>query len=184
MLAGDDHVEIGSSLRTAAALGLGDVFLHGNGAGWFDGPHAARREARAAARRHKNPLRVRRAIPEFTDGFREIVLVAPHGPGRALGRERLARGRDQLVVIGLAPGPVQAAAPGRVRVATLNLEPVADAPLRLVASIALAEIARQAGRPAGRGPVPARRWPGYEREIKLAAPGEPLIIDPATLLSY
>ena len=114
-------------MRTAAALGLGDVFLHGNGAGWFDGPHAARREARAAARRHKNPLRVRRAIPEFTDGFREIVLVAPHGPGRALGRERLARGRDQLVVIGLAPGPVQAAAPGRVRVATLNLEPVAEA---------------------------------------------------------
>jgi hypothetical protein len=56
--------------------------------------------------------------------------------------------------------------------------------LRLVASIALAEIARQTGRPTGRGPAPAPRWPVYQREVKLAASEELLILDQAELLDY
>jgi hypothetical protein len=197
LLSGDDHVEVGSSLRSAAAFGLREVFLDDRGAQWFDGPHGQRREARAAARRHKNPLRVRRAPPAFTAGFDEIVVVSPWGPGRALNRQPLTRGRRQAVVIGAAaqqleafPADVIGAAAAqlkafpadRVRVATLGLRESARVPLRLTASITLAEIARQAGRPAARAPAPRR--PAYEREVKLAADGELLILDPATLLEY
>jgi hypothetical protein len=197
LLSGDDHVEVGSSLRSAAAFGLREVFLDDRGAQWFDGPHGQRREARAAARRHKNPLRVRRAPPAFTAGFDEIVVVNPWGPGRALNRQPLTRGRRQAVVIGAAaqqleafPADVIGAAAAqlkafpadRVRVATLGLRESARVPLRLTASITLAEIARQAGRPAARAPAPRR--PAYEREVKLAADGELLILDPATLLEY
>lgn len=184
LLSGDDHVEVGSSLRSAAAFGLREILLDDRGAGWFDGPHARRREARAAARRHKNPLHVRRAPPGLTAGFGEIVVITPWGPGRPLSRERFARGRRLLAVIGLAPEQIQAPPAARIRTATLGLRPAGCAPLRLIASIALAEIARQTGRPAGRGPAPAPRWPVYERQVKLAANGELLILDPAVLLDY
>ena len=184
LLSGDDHVEVGSSLRSAAAFGLQEVLLDDRGAGWFDGPHARRREARAAARRHKNPLHVRPAQLGVTAGFGEVVVITPWGPGRPVSRERFARGRRLVVVIGLAPEQVQASPGARIRTATLGLRPTSCAPLRLVASIALAEIARQTGRPAGRGPAPAPRWPAYKREVKLAADGELLILDPAVLLDY
>ncbi len=184
LLSGDDHVEVGSSLRTAAAFGLREVVLDDRGAGWFDGPHAQRREARAAARWHKNPLHVRRAHAGFTSGFEEIVVITPSGPGQALTRERLARGRRQAVLIGQAPDQVQAAATGRVRVASLGLRQASRAPLRLVASIALAEIARQTGRPSARRPAPARQWPAYEREIGLTTDSELLVLDPIMLLDY
>jgi hypothetical protein len=155
LLSDDDHVEVGSSLRSAAAFGLREVFLDDRGAEWFDGPHGQRREARAAARRHKNPLRVRRAPPGFTSGFDEIVVVNPWGPGRALNRQPLTRGRRQAVVIGAAAQQLKAFPADRVRVTALGLRESARVPLRLVASITLAEIARQAGRPAPR-PTPAR----------------------------
>ena len=191
LLSGDDHVEVGSSLRSAAALGLREVFLDDRGADWFDGPPALRREARAAARRHKNPLHVRRASPGLADGFEEIVVVSPAGPGRAVTRQPLARGRRQLVVIGAGAEQVAALPGGRLRVATLGLREMASAPpLRLIASIALAEIARQVGRPPpGRrpppgGPVSAPRAAAYERELKLVADGELLAVDPAVLLTY
>jgi tRNA G18 (ribose-2'-O)-methylase SpoU len=184
LLCGDDHVEVGSSLRSAAAFGLREVYLAGGGAGWFDGPHAQRREARAAARRHKNPLHVRRAPPGFLAGFDEVVLVAPSAPGRDLPRQPLTRGRRQAVVIGAEPQALEALCGDRLRVATLGLEPVPCPPLRLVASITLAEIARQAGRPTTPGPALARRGPAYERDLKLAADGELLILDPEILLGY
>jgi hypothetical protein len=110
--------------------------------------------------------------------------LAPWGPGRPVSRERLARGRRLAVVIGLAPEQVQAPPATRIRIATLGLRPTGCAPLRLIASIALAEISRQAGRPAERGPAPTPRWPAYRREVKLAAAGELLILDPAELLGY
>jgi tRNA G18 (ribose-2'-O)-methylase SpoU len=184
LLCGDDHVEVGSSLRSAAAFGLREVYLDGDGAGWFDGPHAQRREARAAARRHKNPLHVRRAPPDFLAGFDEVVLVTPSGPGRDLPRQPLTRGRRQVIVIGAPANDLEPVCGDRLRVATLGLRPVSCPPLRLVASITLAEIARQAGRPATQAPAPARRGPAYQRDLKLAADGELLILDPEILLGY
>jgi SpoU rRNA Methylase family len=191
LLSGDDHVEVGSSLRSAAAFGWREVFLDDRTAAWFDGPPALRRESRAAARRHKNPLHVRRSSSGLAAGFEDVVVVSPAGPGRVITRQPLARGRRQLVVIGAGPEQVAALPRARLRVATLGLRELGCAPpLRLVASIALAEIARQVGRPApGRRPPPGGPLPGpraavYERELKLVADGELLLIDPAVLLTY
>jgi hypothetical protein len=148
LLSGDDHVEVGSSLRSAAAFGLREMYLDDRSAGWFDGPPWLRRESRAAARRHKNPLHVRRASPDLAAGLEEVVVVSPAGPGRAITRQPLARGRRQLVVIGAGQEQVAALPSGRLRVASLGPRDLGCAPpLRLVASIALAEIARQVGRP-------------------------------------
>src|SRR5262249_61384720 len=39
LISGADHVEVGSSLRSAAAFGYREVFLEDRGAGWFEGGH-------------------------------------------------------------------------------------------------------------------------------------------------
>jgi tRNA G18 (ribose-2'-O)-methylase SpoU len=183
LLVGDDHVEVGSSLRSAAAFGFRDVLLDDRGAGWFEGPAAVRREARAAARRHKNPLRVHRATLDSAVRFDEVVLVTSCGRGAPLQRERLTHGRRQLIIVGTQPGELATPASARVRVASLQLEPIERAPLRLVASIVLAEIARQVGRrrPA---PGPRPRAAKYEKALELAPAGDVLLVEPYRLLEY
>jgi tRNA G18 (ribose-2'-O)-methylase SpoU len=184
LLSGDDHVEVGSSLRSAAAFGLREVWLEDVGASWFEGEHGRLREARAAARRHKNPLRVRRGSPAIAERFEDIVVIVAQGEGTPLSRERLARGPRQLVVIGADPERVDA--PGaNVRVATLGLAAGDRAPLRITASIALAEIARQVGSAVKPPPSAPPRTPVYERAL---APAEisddDLLLAPETLLDY
>jgi hypothetical protein len=184
LIVGDDHVEVGSTLRSAAAFGFHDVLLEDRGAGWFEGTAAVRREARAAARRHKNPLRVHRADLRSTASFEEIVLVSAFGTGPPLQRERLIRGQRQLLVIGATPNELSTIASDRLRVTTLDLVPMSRAPLRLVASIVLAEIARQVGR---RRPTPGRpapRPPTYETALELASPSQTRLVDPSELLAY
>lgn len=167
----------------AAAFGLEEVWLEDLGASWFEGEHGRRREARAAARRHKNPLRVRPGSPPIAERFEEVVVVVPHGEGVPLARERLAHGARQLVVIGVDPEQVGAFAE-HVRVATLGLAPGPPAPLRIVASIALAEIARQVGA-APRPPPAARpRAPVYERELTLGVCDGDLLLDQEQLLEF
>jgi len=184
LIVGDDHVEVGSTLRSAAAFGFHDVLLEDRDAGWFKGTAGARREARAAARRHKNPLRIHRADLRSAARFEEIVLVSAFGTTPPLRRERLSRGQRQLVVIGATLDEISNAGTDRVRVATLGLAPMEHAPLRLVASIALAEIARQVGR---RRPTPGRpapRPPTYEIALELASAGETRLLDPSDLVAY
>lgn len=184
MLSGDEHIEIGSSLRSAAALGFREIHLEDRGGGWFDGDHHRRREARAAARRHKNPLRVRRASIDLASRFDEAIVVRPDGHGPRINREALTRGRRQLIVVGCLVDDVLSTSAANVRVASLGLEPMADAPLRIVASIVLAEIARQVGKPAARPRARVSRPPRYDREMKLVAGGEMLLIEPEELLAY
>jgi hypothetical protein len=184
LIIGDEHVEVGSSLRSAAAFGYRDVLLEDRGAGWFDGPAEVRREAFAAARRHKNALRVHGASLEVTARFEEIIFVAPWGSDIHLQRRPLARGRRQLVVIGASPEDVAAVAADRTTIATLGLEPMDHAPLRLVASIALAEIARQVG---GKRPMPGRpavQPPAYDDAISLVPEGEVLVVEESCLVQY
>jgi tRNA(Leu) C34 or U34 (ribose-2'-O)-methylase TrmL len=184
LIVGDDHVEVGSTLRSAAAFGFHDVLLEDRDAGWFEGTAAARREARAAARRHKNPLRIHRADLRRAVHFEEILLVSPFGTAPPLHREPLNRGQRQLVVIGATLDEVSNVAADRLRVATLGLVPMEHAPLRLVASIGLAEIARQVGR---RRPTPGRpapRPPTYEIALELASAGETRLVDPSELIAY
>lgn len=184
LLIGNDHVEVGSSLRSAAAFGFTDVLLDDRGAAWFDGPPSVRREARAAARRFKNPLRIHRATLDHAARFDEIVLVIPWGDGTPTRRVRLAHGQRQLVIVGAQPEQLAGLEPERVSIATLDLEPVEHAPLRLVASIAMAEVARQVGR---RRPPPGRageRAPTYEAAIALMTGDEVWHIEAAELLTY
>jgi hypothetical protein len=184
LLIGDDHVEVGSSLRSAAAFGFRDVLLEDRGAGWFAGSPNVRREARAAARRHKNPLRVHpTTLAESASRYDEIVLVTASGAGRPPPRARLARGLRQLVIVGANPNEAPAAAGSRVTLASLGLQPVEHEPLRLTASIVLAEIARQVGRRRPL-PTPPPRVPRYEKAIEPAAGPEVLLIEPAELLTF
>lgn len=184
LIVGSDHVEVGSSLRSAAAFGFRDVLLDDRGAGWFVGSAATRREARAAARRHKNPLRVHRATTADLERFDEVLVVLQSGKRVPLRHNQLARGRRQLVVVGLDAEEVGRLAAGSIRVASLELTPVASAPLRFVASITLAEIARQVGRRRRGPPGPAIRPPKFAAAVRLQPPEDVLYVDPSTLLSY
>jgi len=184
LISGDENVEIGSSLRSAAAFGFREVYLEDRGGGWFEGDHHRLREARAAARRHKNPLRVRRAAIDVASRFDEIVLVTPAGDGRRITQETLTRGRRQLIALGPTFDDLPRGLMSRVRVASLGLAPVAAPPLRAVASIALAEIARQVGQPATRPRPSVSRPPRYDRQMKLVAEGELLLVEPELLLSF
>jgi tRNA C32,U32 (ribose-2'-O)-methylase TrmJ len=82
LIVGEDHVEVGSTLRSAAAFGFHDVLLDDRGGGWFKGSAATRREARAAARRHKNPLRIHRADVRSPRTSRRSSLSARRSPPR------------------------------------------------------------------------------------------------------
>src|SRR5262249_11662452 len=168
---------------SAAAFGFRDVLLEDRGAGWYDGSSAVRREARAAARRHKNPLRVHPATLGSVARYSEIVLVTPSGPGTPLQRERPTHGNRQLIVVGARPDQLMPNASGRVQLASLDLEPVDHAPLRLIASIVLAEIARQVGR---RSPLPepSRRPPRYAKALEPGPPRKGPRIEPFELLDF
>jgi SpoU rRNA Methylase family len=186
LICGGDHVEVGSSLRSAAAFGYREVFLEDRGAGWFEGGHHQRREARAAARRHKNPLRVRRAPTGLAAQFDDVLVLSPGGPGVPINRARLARGRSQLIVIGAPPDTVESLTVRGAGTLALGLQQqtASESALRLVASIALAEISRQVGLPARRRAAVPPRGVRYERELALAADGELLLIEHDELLAF
>jgi tRNA G18 (ribose-2'-O)-methylase SpoU len=184
LLVGDDHVEVGSSLRSASAFGFREVLLEDRGAGWFAGSSSVRREARAAARRHKNPLRVRpTTLAQSAQRYDEVVVVTAAGVGSPLSRTRLTRGLRQLVIIGAEPEEALAARATQISVVSLGLHATENEPLRLTASIVLAEIARQVGR---RRSVPGapRRAPKYEKAIEPVPDPDALLVDPADLLAF
>src|ERR1700691_1198799 len=91
------------------------------------------------------------------------VLASDAAP--PLSRERLTRGLRQLVIVGAKPEEVSATGVRHVSVASLGLHEMDHEPLRLTASIVLAEIARQVGR---RRPTPGAppRTPRYEKAIE------------------
>jgi hypothetical protein len=186
LISGDDHVEVGSSLRSAAAFGYREVFLEDRCAGWFEGDHHRRREARAAARRHKNPLCVRRAPAALPGRFDDVLVLSSGGPGVPITRARLTGGRSQLIVVGAPPDTAESLAADGARTLTLGLQQqtTSEPALRLVASIALAEIARQVGWPARKPLAAAPRGARYERELALAADGELLLIEHDQLLAF
>jgi tRNA G18 (ribose-2'-O)-methylase SpoU len=184
LIVGSDHVEVGSSLRSAAAFGFRDVLLDDRGAGWFEGSAATRREARAAARRHKNPLRVHHATLKDLERFDDVLVVLESGKRVPLQHTRLARGRRQLIIVGLDPHELHGLPAAVVEIASLELAPIARAPLRFSASITLAEIARQVGRRRRAPPGAPTPLPKFAAAVKLRSPEDVLFVDPSTLLSY
>jgi tRNA G18 (ribose-2'-O)-methylase SpoU len=139
MFAGvDDAVELGSAVRSAACFGWSEVCVADRAEVWFDTDRVTRSLGRAAARRARNPIRV---VPlSATAAFDEVCVIGT--TGEPLRCADLARGPRQLIVLGNADA-IDVAAP-RVRRIGLEVEH-GPHPFRLVASIALAEIARQVG---------------------------------------
>jgi len=112
------------------------------------------------------------------------LVALESGKTVPLQQSRLARGRRQLVVVGLRADEVHGLAAADIQVASLELAPVQKPPLRLVASITLAEIARQVGR-RRRGPAGTQaRPPTFAAAVKLRSPEDVLFVDPSRLLSY
>ena len=142
VLAGvDDPIELGSAVRSATCFGWKDVCVADRHDVWFDTDRVVRSLGRGAARRARNPIRV---LPfDAASTFDEVCMIGTSA-GEPLQRADLARGPQQLVVLGDADAVDVARLAPRVRRIQLEAEPGLH-PFRLVASIALAEIARQVG---------------------------------------
>lgn len=142
VLAGvDTAVELGSAVRSAACFGWNEVCVADRHDVWFEADRVTRSLGRGAARRARNPIRVVPLSPAVA--FDEVCVIGTD-EGEPLRRADLTRGSRRLVVLGDADAvDVARFAPG-VRRIQLEVEPGAH-PFRLVASIALAEIARQVG---------------------------------------
>nr|HEX4317759.1 TrmH family RNA methyltransferase [Kofleriaceae bacterium] len=142
-----DAIELGSAIRSAACLGWTEVCVDDRRGAWFDVDRVTRSLGRGAARRGRNPIRVR-PPPTAPAAFDEVCVVGTDGDhdGEPLRRADLARGPRQLVVLGEPDAGALARLAPHVR--RVRIE-VAVAPrvrrFRLEASIALAEIARQVG---------------------------------------
>ncbi len=168
------HIELGSSIRSAGAFGWDRLFVDDRRSIWFDVDRITRSEGRGAARRGRNPIRV---IPTQADtpyAFHEVTIITRSEEGVLLHRARLAGGPQHLIVIPDEDAiDIHREAWERLG-RTVTLVRV-DVPARdyvyhyrLVATIALAEVARQVGQ---RGPGdagrPRRRAPFYDRALAL-----------------
>jgi len=182
LLAGPrDHVEAGSTLRSAAAFGWRTVGLDDRDKVWFGTPRPVRTEGRAAARSHRNPLRVV-PVPAGPDpGHTRIVVAGPGVAGPPLHRAELT-GPGTLLVI--PDGPWDG---GRaVEYARVDLPgPAREHRYRLVAGIVLAEAARQLGaRTAGRAARDPRGGLSYGSGLALGAPSDVDLVTAWELAGY
>lgn len=146
-----DAIELGSVLRSAAAFGWERAHVQDAHGVWFGTDRVTRSLGRGAARRARNGIHVLPAeLAARTGRFDEVCIVTA-AEGEPIERADLARGPGQLVVLADESGGADAAAAlGRlarkVRYVRLGLPaPSAGYRFRLVASIALAEVARQVG---------------------------------------
>lgn len=189
LLAGPtDHVEAGSALRSAACFGWRRVLLADANHVWFGVDRQVTTEGRAAARRHRNRIHV---IPvkdhPATPVFDRAIVVTSQPSGRPLHRADLAGGTGQVIVVpdeaGTAIDPSQwerlARSVTAVRVAVPTTRTGTPPRYRLLASIVMAEVARQIGRPAPRRPsARPTRAVRYDSALRLpAAVGEPVGLD-------
>ena len=175
LLAGPrDHVELGSALRSAAALGWPRSFVEDRHRVWFGVDRATLAEGRGAARRGRNDIRVVPATATTVDAFDEVMVVTAGPRGVPLAKLDLARGPRQVIVIPDETGRIAepedwtGRAGRNLRFARVEV-PVGDAVrrYRLVATIAMAEIDRQVGEratPGGPSRAPLR-WPTYDRGV-------------------
>jgi tRNA G18 (ribose-2'-O)-methylase SpoU len=186
LVAPADHVELGSTIRSAGAFGWDRLLVDDRAGVWFGVARAARAEGRAAARRHRNPLHVLPTTASTPAAFDEVTVVTTRHAGIPLHRASLAGGPRQLLAI-----PDESAVNAlqedwerlgkRVRLIQLDL-PAQAFPYhyRLVASIALAEAGRQIGQRArATGRPPARERVAYDSALAVlsAAAGEIVYLD-------
>lgn len=169
-----NHIELGSAIRSATAFGWERAFLEDREQVWFGCNRIIRSEGRGAARRGRNKIRL---VPCPSDGelhFPEIVVVTTQANKKPLHKTKLARGPKQLIVI---PDETQVdLAEETWERLGQNIQFVSlDVPARtfpyhyrLVATVAMAEIARQVGRRPPGIPKPKRKYPVYDRVLQVA----------------
>jgi hypothetical protein len=171
LLAGaSDHIEMGSAIRSAAAFGWSRLLVDDRHRVWFGVDRIARSEGRAAARRARNDIRVIPVAGHEIIEVPEVIVITTAPCGQPLHRVDLTRGARQLILIPdegascVDPGAFERGG-RRVRVATLS---VSQTPFpyhyRLIASLVLAEVARQVGK---RAPREGRRRERPEYLLKL-----------------
>lgn len=189
LLGPEDHVEAGSTIRSAAVFGWRTVGLDDRRCVWFGAPRAAVAEGRAAARSHRNAIRVAPMPATGHLGFDRVVVAGARVDGPPLHRMDLAGGRSTLLVVPdeeVASTADWKTLGSRIDVARVPL-PATTFPYRyrLVASIVLAEVARQIGMPAGARPRPrGRRSLSYESAIDTAAAAPADVVTFEQLLVY
>lgn len=156
-----DPVELGSTVRSAAAFGWGRIFVADRGGVWFGRDRVTRSLGRGAARRGRNGIHVLPAA-NCTGGFAEACILTTCGDGEPIERVDLAGGPEQLILLpDESGGPPDLRELSRLarktRPVRLELPQTAfPYKLRLIASIVLAEITRQVGmrqRPRTAAPV-------------------------------
>ncbi len=173
LLGASDHWELGSSIRSAAAFGWERLWVDDRAGAWFGPDRGIRSEGRAAARRGRNPIRVVPATLERLGGFAEVCVITTGRKGIPLHRANLAGGQRQLIVV-----PDQGAVDldaedwGRLgsRVRLVDVELPCEGFIyhyRLIATIAISEIARQVGRRARGVTRPRRTAPLYDSALRV-----------------
>jgi hypothetical protein len=160
-----DHIELGSSIRSACAFGWERALVEDRFSAWFGTDRVTRSEARGAARRGHNPIRLIPITQQVRLTYNEVTVVNVQGRGRPLHRTNLARGANQLIVI---PDESELRLDGEdwerfgqhIEFTHLDLPGATFVyHYRLIASIAMAEVARQVGqkpRKPGRQPREGR----------------------------
>lgn len=169
-----DHVELGSTIRSAGAFGWDRIFIEDRRDIWFGGSRRMISEGRAAARHQRNPIRVVPMLPDRKSAFAEACIVTLGAGGVPLHRADLARGASQVIIV-----PDHTAVDldredwnrvaRDVRFIQLTV-PGKDFSYhyRLIASIALAEVARQVGQQGrARHDRGKRHEPFYDSSLKL-----------------
>jgi tRNA(Leu) C34 or U34 (ribose-2'-O)-methylase TrmL len=142
-----DAADLGTSLRSAYALGWESARVVDTQRVWFGADRETTAQGRGAARRHKTSIRVRPLDPAAPrETFDVAVLLASGVSGTAVRRLRLPdRGSCALV---FSDSPVTAesvtAVAREVWPISLDDEPAtpSDAPLRIFSAITLTEVAR------------------------------------------
>jgi hypothetical protein len=193
LVGGSSHAELGSTIRSAGAFGWERALLDDAHGVWFEASRSIKAEGRAAARRHKNAIRLVPASRGDRYAFSEVCVVraTEGGSSMPLHRANLARGPQQLLVVpdesALDVDAVDWGRLGRaVSFAHLELPPHEYAyHYRLAATIALAEAARQIGRKAGTTTGRAARGePFYESAMAALAGAEGETVYLEDLQSY
>ena len=172
-LGADDHIELGSAIRSAGAFGWSRLFLEDREGIWFGCDRIIRSEGRGAARRGRNSIRLVPVSKDSTYAFKQCVVVSSK-EGVPLNKANLTEGPQQVIVIpdenrvdfSSEDWSRYGANVQFVRIEVPSSNYVYR--YRLFASIALAEIARQVGqKSAARISRPGRQGPVYESSLQV-----------------
>jgi tRNA G18 (ribose-2'-O)-methylase SpoU len=142
-----DAADLGTSLRTAYALGWDAVWVMDRHHVWFDADRATTAQGRGAARRHKTSLRVRPLDPEKPAAtFDTVLLLAAGVAGTPVWRLHPPERGSCAVVFADAPlaPEVLGGLSDDVHLISLTggMDTPADASLRLFSAVALTEMTR------------------------------------------